>query len=70
MIKLDIQPYCECCDGFEPEVRRSDVLYAVGGEAIEVGEDMFVRCKYRKRCENMVRYLQRQMAKGESNDEH
>lgn len=60
-MKLDVRPYCDCCPEFTPEVEFGERLYD-GGEVFTMGETT-VRCLYRKRCENMVRYLQKQMEK-------
>ena len=61
MIKLDVRPYCECCPDFTAEVEGPNRVY-VGDEYIHES-DTIVHCKYRRRCEAMVRYLQKQMEK-------
>ena len=60
MIKLDVQPYCDVCPDFTPDV-DSPVRYYSDHEIRS--SDTIVRCKYRRRCEAMVRYLQKQMGK-------
>ena len=62
MIKLDIQPYCESCYDFEPDVTRPCKLSNISGECI-IMTDTIVRCEYAKRCENILRYLKQQSVK-------
>lgn len=66
MIRIDVQPYCDCCLDFTPDVEPPERLYYSsydGGQEYESTSDTVIRCKYRKRCANMVRYLQKQMEK-------
>lgn len=65
MIRIDTQPYCDCCLDFTPDVEPPERLYGYfdNGQEYEQFGDTVVRCKYRKRCANMVRYLQKQMEK-------
>lgn len=58
-MKLDVRPYCDCCPEFTPEAVLGERLYG-GGEVFTAGETT-IRCLYKKRCENMVRYLAAQM---------
>ena len=51
MIKLDVQEYCHGCANF--------TAYA-GFDIIEM-TDTLVRCEHRKLCENLVRYLRKQV---------
>lgn len=62
-ICLDIQPYCDECFDFEPDVvkpervfTRNDVHY---GEINSLVSNTIVRCKYRNRCGAIKRYLER-----------
>ena len=55
MIKLDIQPYCEDCVNFEADV-ETNIYYVYFDEKQIVSS---VRCKNRKICENIKRYLER-----------
>lgn len=57
MIKLEVQEYCHSCSDFEPDVERPEKYYA-GSEEV-VMTNTVVRCRYRKRCENLKRYLER-----------
>lgn len=66
MIRLDVQPYCDVCPDFTPDVKMPDKIYYStpdGVQGYEQSGDTVVRCKYRRRCEAMVRYLQKQMEK-------
>lgn len=56
-IKLDIQPYCECCLDFEADVTKPEKLFTL--DEIILGNTI-VRCKYARRCENIKKYLLRQ----------
>lgn len=58
MITLDVKPYCQSCLDFEPDVEKPEKLY---GESIEyIISDTVIRCRYRKRCEAIKRYLDKQ----------
>lgn len=63
MIVLDAEDYCQECPSFEPEVDTigwTDTLTQK-----EVIRDTVIRCRYRKRCANMVRYLERKLKSNE-----
>lgn len=57
MIRLDIQPYCDCCCDFEPDVAKPEKYRDSGLNVYQT--DTVVRCKYAKRCESIKRYLER-----------
>lgn len=63
MIRVDVEGYCQQCLDFTP-----DVIEPKREFSIEVGEvvltDTIIKCKYRKRCAGIKRYLEQQM-KGE-----
>lgn len=60
MIRLMIEEYCHSCLDFTPDVVKPQ-------RAVEASmTDTVVRCEHRKRCENIKRYLERTMVKGES----
>ena len=65
MIVLDVKSYCSDCLSFEPDV-ESPVRYYADFEVVSQS-DTIVRCKHRRRCDAMVRYLERHPTKGESN---
>lgn len=57
MIRLEVQEYCHACSDFEPDVEKPEKYYSLAEEVIMT--DTVVRCRYRKRCENLKRYLAR-----------
>ena len=57
MIKLDVQPYCHECAGFMPFCDRS-VEYESEGR-VYYRSDTVITCKYKKRCEQMIKYLEK-----------
>lgn len=59
MISLDVQPYCGNCPDFVPDVDGPTKIYA---DNIMLQSNTIVRCKYRKRCEAMIRYLEKRKA--------
>ena len=59
MIKLDVQEYCHGCANFTADVKEPEKYYA-GFDIIEM-TDTLVRCEHRKLCENLVRYLRKQV---------
>lgn len=61
MIKLEVEDYCHSCEAFKP-IAEEESIYPVN----VMIPDTYVRCVYRKRCANMVRYLERKM----KNNEH
>lgn len=66
MITLDVKPYCQSCLDFEPDVEKPEKLYgeSPNGESIEyIISDTVIRCRYRKRCEAIKRYLDKQKEK-------
>lgn len=63
MITLDVKDYCHNCPGFEAEViSDSTRLYAGGVEYCEASNKV-VKCRYRKRCEAMMKYLEKEKSK-------
>lgn len=58
MIKLEVEPYCDNCDGFEPIVerlRRPGELYIV------------IKCKYQSRCNVVYCHLKKQIESEDKN---
>ena len=55
MISLNVKPYCDDCDYFEPE--KSSVVYADGNSYTEV------MCENRRKCDRIEAYLRRKMEK-------
>jgi hypothetical protein len=65
MIQIEVQGYCsDCCD-FESDVVRPQRTRTDDGKTV-IQSDTIVRCKHRKRCESIARYLERKL-KEESN---
>lgn len=66
-IKLEIQPYCECCTVFDPDVERPEKLCTMcaDGSSDVYITDTIVRCRRRNTCAGIKRYLEKQMQKGE-----
>lgn len=62
MIRLEVQPYCESCLDFEPDVIRPVKAMSFTDEEILIS-DTIIRCEHAKRCENIRRYLQQQSTK-------
>lgn len=66
MIWLEVEDYCQDCDGFEPVLLNDSNLYA--------GDTLYktvkaVSCKYQRRCAAMYKHLERQFnkTKGDQN---
>ena len=65
MIRINVEEYCHQCLDFNPDVIEPTRGYSVDGKQI-IQTDTIVQCKYRKRCANMIRYLEQQQAKDEA----
>lgn len=65
MIRLDIQPYCEDCIDFDPDVTRNDsVCFCDNVGAIR--PDTVIRCSRRIRCAGIKRYLEKKARETET----
>ena len=64
MIRVEVEPYCQQCLDFSPDVTRAERLFYGEGELVL--NDTIIRCEHRKRCAGIKRYLDQQM-KGEAN---
>lgn len=62
-IKLEVQPYCEDCLVFEPDVERPQKVYGYD-HAIYV-TDTIICCARRNTCAGIKRYLEKEIQKGE-----
>lgn len=63
MIKLDVQPYCQNCLDFRPDVERTDILMT-DDTVVNVGEiDTIIRCRHRQRCAIIHHYLKDECTK-------
>jgi hypothetical protein len=63
MIILDIQPYCQDCLVFDPDVERPQKVYNFDEELII--SDTVIRCSRRRTCAGIKRYLEKELQKGE-----
>ena len=64
-IKLEIQPYCENCMIFDADVERPTKLY--GNDLPVYQTATVVRCSRRNTCAGLMRYLEKELQKGETN---
>lgn len=62
-IQLDIQPYCQDCLVFDPDVERPQKVYNLDEELII--SDTVIRCSRRRTCAGIKRYLEKELSKGE-----
>ena len=62
-IQLDIQPYCQGCLVFDPDVERPQKVYNLDEELII--SDTVIRCSRRRTCAGIKRYLEKEILKGE-----
>lgn len=58
MIRLEVEPYCDHCEMFDADVERPEKAYS-GTEEFILG-DTVIRCKRRKLCSNLKRYLEKE----------
>ena len=63
MIRVEVEEYCQSCLDFEPDVTKPEKVY--GDDNAIVLSDTVIRCKYRKRCQGITRYLEHRV-KGET----
>ena len=64
-IRLDVQPYCENCPGFEADVDKNKLEMLSDFKVADVIHETTVRCKRRKTCEGIKRYLEKEMQRGD-----
>lgn len=57
MIVVDVEDYCQQCLDFHPDVTAPTRERA---EGVTIQTDTIIRCKYRKRCAGIKRYLEQQ----------
>lgn len=60
-IVIEVEDYCQNCLHFEADVKSPERLYGsneTGGLVIQ--SDTIVRCRNRKQCEYLMRYLKKQ----------
>lgn len=64
MIRLAVEPYCEDCLVFDPDVDSPQKMYC--GDDLVSQTDTIIRCSHRYRCAGIKRYLEREMKKEEN----
>lgn len=62
-IQLEVQPYCQDCLVFDPDVERPQKVYNLDEELII--SDTVIRCSRRRTCAGIKRYLEKELQKGE-----
>lgn len=65
MIRLEVEPYCQDCLDFSPDMIEPQRMRTANKEL--VFSDTVIQCEYRKRCMNIKRFLERQM-RGETEE--
>ena len=60
MIVLNVEEYCHSCQDFTADVIAPTKLYTADNNNYILG-DTIVKCKYRKRCAGIKRYLETQV---------
>ena len=68
MIKLTVDPYCENCPEFEPDVDKDIHTYRSSDFRLigTVAEcDTTITCKHKLRCESMIRQLKKEQEKND-----
>ena len=55
MIRVEVEDYCSECMDFEPDVKKPQKMDEI------IISDTVIRCKNRKRCEYIKRYLERKV---------
>lgn len=63
MIVLDVKPYCHNCKIFSAAVEKPQYVYGPDGPVFMT--DTVIRCEKRNTCAGLVRYLEKEMQKGE-----
>lgn len=59
MIKLEVEEYCQECLDFCPDVNKPERL--VLNDGTSVYSDTIIKCKHRKRCSSIMRFLENQV---------
>lgn len=65
-IRLVVQDYCSTCFDFDPDVTRPEKIpeyYFLDDITRTQITDTVVKCKNARRCENIKRYLEKQISK-------
>lgn len=67
MIRVEVEPYCNDCLIFEPDVEEPKRAYA--GDDVVCQTDTIIRCSHRGLCKRLVRFFERR-AKNEDQEEN
>ena len=59
MIRVEVEPYCDACCAFEPDVESHKKAYGDG--MVYYQTDTVVRCEKRNHCKRLVAYLERKV---------
>lgn len=62
MITLDVEKYCQDCDGFEPKVRRTEMQ---DFDMCVTHSETYVSCEHSRKCARMYEHIKREVAKDE-----
>lgn len=65
-IRLITAEYCADCMDFGPVVKKPEKTYMING-ANCIQTNTIVTCKNASKCENLVRYLRKEMKDGRNN---
>ena len=66
MIRISVEDYCHKCLEFTPDMIDPTRTFSIDGEEV-FQTDTLIKCKHRKRCANIVRYLEQQLKGGSTN---
>lgn len=61
MIRLEVEPYCEDCLVFDPDIDMPQKMYCENNLVSQT--DTIIRCSYRYKCAGIKQYLEREMKK-------
>ena len=59
MIRVSVEDYCQQCLDFSPDIIEPMRAFSIDDREI-IQSDTIIKCKYRKRCANIKRYLEQQ----------
>ena len=62
MIKLLVEPYCQDCDGFEPRVKKTEML---SNYNLCTTSETYVSCEHSRKCARMYEHIKREVSKNE-----
>lgn len=62
MIRVEVREYCHNCFDFEPNVQSPEKFF-INSEQVAGQTDTIIRCKNRNCCENLKRYLDKELGR-------